>query len=94
MFGELITSTYGQRTGIPTKPDPTVVLNCIKALGFSKEQCLYIGDSDVDMETAKRAGILGIGVLWGFRTKKELLEAGAKGLAATPEELERIILSK
>ncbi len=93
MFGELITCTYGQRPGIPTKPDPTSVLNCMKALGFSREHCLYMGDSNVDMETAQRAGIMGIGVLWGFRTKEELVEAGAKGLAATPEALERMILS-
>ncbi|PHV71679.1 phosphoglycolate phosphatase [Sporanaerobium hydrogeniformans] len=92
VFGDLIACTYGQRQGIPTKPDPTGVLDCIEYLKIPKNQCVYIGDSNVDIETAARAELPSIGVLWGFRTKKELLEAGAKALVASPKELERHIL--
>ena len=51
------------------------------------EECLYTGDSDVDMMTGKRAGVLTVGALWGFRTKEELIANGADKLAASPLEI-------
>ncbi|WP_312641902.1 HAD family hydrolase [Hydrogenoanaerobacterium sp.] len=68
---------FGQRDGIPHKPDPTCVNMVIEQSGFSKDETLYFGDSDVDMLVAKNADVRGIGVLWGYRTKEELEKAGA-----------------
>lgn len=64
----------GQREGIPVKPDPAALYGIIKELGVDKEDCLFVGDSDVDMKTANNAGIKKIGVLWGFRDRQVLEE--------------------
>lgn len=84
---------FGQREGIPRKPDHQALLMIISELGYDKADCLLVGDSDVDILTAKNAGIDAVGVLWGFRTKDELLESGAKHLAENPDELLRLINS-
>lgn len=77
LFGDSIEVAYGQRDGIATKPDPSTVLEVIERFGVTKEECIYIGDTNVDIFTGKNAGVKTIGVLWGFRTKEELTEAGA-----------------
>jgi phosphoglycolate phosphatase len=63
---------YGQREGIPIKPDPTVVNDILTLTGITCTDALYVGDSGVDMETAHRAQVESIGVTWGFRTEEEL----------------------
>ena len=68
---------FGQREGVPTKPDPTALYGIIKELGVSKEDCVFVGDSDVDMKTAANAGMKKIGVLWGFRGRGVLEEHNA-----------------
>ena len=81
----------GQREDIPRKPDAAPIEYALKAMGGTKEECIYVGDSEVDVLTAANAGVPCIGVTWGFRDEKVLLEAGAKHLAHTPDELyERI----
>lgn len=92
LFKEKISVTYGQREGIKTKPDPTTVLEVIEHFKRDKKECIYVGDSDVDMLTAKNAGIHSIGVLWGFRTEEELKEAGADFIAKDTNELLKYIL--
>lgn len=77
----------GSRTDIPRKPDPTGAYICIKELGIKRENILYIGDSGVDMQTAINACLTSVGVTWGFRTKKELLENGAVHIIDKPSEL-------
>lgn len=72
---------------IPKKPDPAGATHIVRELNTSPEKCLYFGDTDVDMWTAKKAGMTAVGVLWGFREKKELLEAGADYLIQHPAEL-------
>lgn len=67
----------GQRDGIPHKPDPMVIRQILTSYGVDKEEALYIGDSDVDMQTAQNAEVKGLGASWGFRTEDELLENGA-----------------
>lgn len=67
--------------GIRRKPHPDMVEETIRALGSVKERCCYIGDSEVDVLTAKNAGIDCISVTWGFRTREELTESGAVTLA-------------
>ena len=69
------------------KPAPDSVWSAMKTLGASTEECVYIGDSDVDVFTAKNAGIPCIAVTWGFRSVAQLKEAGATVFAATVEEL-------
>lgn len=77
----------GQREGVKRKPDPAGVFETMKELGVNKEECLYIGDSDVDMETAIRAEVTSVGVSWGFRSREVLKEAGADYIIDTPKEL-------
>lgn len=77
----------GQREGVPRKPDPAGALEAARVLGLPPERVLYVGDSDVDMRTARNAGMFAAGVLWGFRGADELRDAGAQALIARPEEL-------
>lgn len=78
---------YGERDGIPKKPDPTSLFEAARYLGLAPESIIYMGDSGVDMICGKRAGMLTAGALWGFRDKEELVECGAKILLETPMEL-------
>lgn len=87
-----INFVVGQREGVPTKPNPIGIYELLQMYDVPKEKCIYMGDSDIDMQTAKNAGVTSIGVLWGFRTKQELLEAGAQHLAETPEQLLEMIM--
>lgn len=91
-FGNFIDYTLGQREGVPTKPDPQSVLEMMAHFKALPEECLYIGDSNVDVQTAKAAKVDSVGVLWGFRSKEELEQAGAKYLVADTKALETILL--
>jgi phosphoglycolate phosphatase len=86
-FFEGIDFILGQQDSIPKKPDPAGVNIILKELKLSKEDCIYLGDSGVDMQTAKAAGMTAVGVLWGFREKEELLENGADYLIEKPQDL-------
>ena len=88
IFGEGIFSyVQGQMDGIPKKPDPTGVWKLQEKMKVSKEDCLYVGDSEVDIRTGHAAGLETVGVLWGFRSKKALEDAGAENLITHPREL-------
>ena len=87
IFPNLFDEVTGQKEGVPTKPNPTVVFNTMKELGVSPEECIFVGDSSVDMQTAKNSGAFALGVLWGFRKADELLENGADKLISSPLEL-------
>lgn len=76
-----------EANGVPKKPDPTMVLQTLKALGVSPERAVYVGDSDVDLQTAKNAGLPCISVTWGFRDRDFLLTQGASVLIDHPREL-------
>ena len=65
-------AVFGQREGVNTKPDPTVVYDILRIAQVSKNDTLYVGDSAVDMQTAANAGITACGVTWGFRPRTEL----------------------
>lgn len=80
-------SAWGQRPDFERKPCPDAVLAMIKELGFDKSECLYIGDSDVDVQTAKNAEIEFCGVSWGFRPESELYSAGATFIAQTADDI-------
>ena len=77
----------GQLPGVPRKPDPAAALAIAEKIGVAPENVLYVGDTSVDMECATRAGMRAVGVLWGFRTRTELLGSGASVLIQKPEEL-------
>jgi len=79
---------------VPTKPAPEGTRALMEHLGVdpASGDVLYVGDSNVDVATAHNAGLPCCGVLWGFRTREELTEAGAEFLAANAAELEQVIL--
>lgn len=81
----------GQRKGIEKKPDPAGVFHIMESLQVTKEECLYIGDSEVDVETARRAGVTSIGVSWGFRGREVLQNVGADYIIDKPCELLKIV---
>ncbi len=93
-FGSQIDYTLGQREGIPTKPNPHSVLEIMEHFNVSPKACLYVGDSNVDIQTAKAAKLTSIGVLWGFRDEEELKEEGADYLVRDAKELETCIMSQ
>ncbi len=84
---EMFMSVIGDCQGLPRKPDPKKVLLIADKMGVKPEEVAYFGDTSVDMDTANNAGMLAIGVTWGFRPKEELVEHGAKILIDSPMEL-------
>lgn len=91
-FGtELFDWVQGQKEGVPRKPNPQAACFIAEQLGVSSEECVYIGDSDVDMQTGNAAGMKTVGVTWGFRSKEVLLEHGAHCTIDNAEELIAIV---
>lgn len=90
-FGSLADYAVGEREGIARKPAPDMVYAALDALGVSPSEAVYVGDSEVDVHTAKAAGTKLLAVSWGFRTKEQLIEAGAETIAdSVGEMLERL----
>lgn len=83
----------GQQEQVARKPDPEAVYAILDRFGVTKEECLYIGDSEVDIKTGHNAGVTTVGVTWGFRTREQLEEAGALNLINKAEELLNFIIS-
>lgn len=81
----------GQRDNMPTKPDPAGAHLAMSELGVTPDECIFMGDSGVDILTAKNSGAYPVGVLWGFRKKDELVENGANIVISTPSELLKVI---
>ena len=77
----------GAQPDVPRKPDPAAALYIAAALGHSPEECLYLGDTDTDMQTATRAGMYALGATWGFRSGDELRQSGARDLLDAPLDL-------
>ena len=93
-FGEgFFAAVWGQRDGAAKKPAPDGVLAILNELKAAPEEALLIGDSNVDIQTAKTAGVASAGVSWGFRGRQELAEAGADFIADDAGQLETYILS-
>lgn len=82
----------GGLPGVPLKPDPAPVRKLLERMGADRENTLFVGDSNVDIQTAKNSGLASCGVLWGFRGRQELEGEGADYIAAEPEELLNVIL--
>ena len=86
-FSEYVDVAIGERDGIKRKPAPDTVEQALRELDSTKEESVYIGDSEVDLQTAKNAGIPCIAVLWGFRDRAFLEEKGATLFAERPEDI-------
>jgi phosphoglycolate phosphatase len=81
----------GEREGVPRKPDPTAALEIASRLGVAPDRIAFVGDTEVDVHTALNAGMYSIGVLWGFRPREEIAEAGAHAIISAPRELLRLL---
>ncbi len=92
-FEGLFDYAIGERpgSGMKRKPAPDAVYEVMKQLGFQKDQAIYIGDSEVDLQTAENAGLSCIAVTYGFRDKELLLSHGATTFADRPEEILTIL---
>jgi phosphoglycolate phosphatase len=77
----------GQRENVPIKPDPKIVFDIIQDTNIKPEEVLYVGDSDVDLQTAFNAKVDAVGVTWGFRTKSDLSNYQSLGLIDSADEL-------
>lgn len=88
-FGEfnIVASGENEKAGIPKKPSPEMVFAALKELGSDADHAVYIGDSDVDIMTARNSGMPCISVSWGFRTREQLVFSGAKKIIDDPTEL-------
>lgn len=91
-FGNLIDIVVGQSDSIPQKPSPESIFEVVKYFGRNIEDCIYVGDSEVDIQTAKNAGIPCISALWGYRSKEILEKAGAKIIIKNPEEILELLV--
>ena len=92
LFGKDVFSVIrGKREGTPVKPAPDIVYSIAAELGCDLKNAVYIGDSDVDVQTAHNAGLECIGCAWGFRGEEELSRAGADYIARKPQEIADII---
>lgn len=89
-FGEQIKVAIGERPDIHKKPAPDTVIEALRQLDMPSSTAVYIGDSDVDIDTARNCGMPCISVLWGFRDRDFLIEHGATTLVKSPEEISAI----
>lgn len=87
-FSGIFDDAAGGMDGVPLKPDPTAARGILKRLGISESETAWIGDTSTDIQTGKNLGaVLSIGVLWGFRLRDELAEAGADLIVSHPDEI-------
>ena len=92
IFGkDYFDTVCGVIDGMPTKPNPYTALKIAENLGAQPDECLFLGDTNVDIFTAKNAGMTSVGVLWGFRTRTELVQAGADYIAENPHVILQLI---
>ena len=90
-FPSVFDFVSGQIAGTPLKPDPTLLLSALEKVGAAVDESVYVGDSEVDAETGKRAGVRTLVVSYGFRSPEELVDAGIKADAADVGELSSLL---
>ena len=93
-FGQRVEAAIGESQGVARKPAPDTVFRALAELGQVPEGAVYVGDSDVDILTAKNAGLPCIAVSWGFRSRAFLEASGARIIADTMQELEQLLLGR
>ena len=86
-FAALVSLSEGEREGVRRKPCPDMLVSAAQRLNVELNRCLYVGDSEVDIDTASNAGIDCLCVSWGFRSREELLRAGAVNIIDSPDQL-------
>ena len=91
-FPGLMDVVIGESPAVKRKPSPDTVLAAASQMGLMASDCVYIGDTEVDLETARNAGMDCIPVSWGFRTEEQLRAAGAEEIIRSPEELKKKLL--
>ncbi|MCD7828003.1 MAG: HAD family hydrolase [Clostridiales bacterium] len=91
IFGDVFTCVIGDDGKTPLKPAPDNVFRALNAVGADRETALYVGDSEVDMITARNSGLDSIGVLWGFRDEETLKNNGAKYIVSSPSDIKKLI---
>ena len=91
-FDDAFDLALGERAGIRKKPYSDSIEETLKTLGFEKQDAVYVGDSEVDVETAKNARMDCICVDWGFRTREQLQQAGASVIVSSMQDLRRALL--
>ena len=92
LFNDLFDACLGEQQGIKRKPAPDMTLKILNELQVSREDAVYIGDSEIDLETARNSGLDCIGVAWGFRGTEFLKSHGAEFVAETTEDIKKRIL--
>lgn len=91
LYPSLLDAVHGQLPGVPRKPDPAALLSLAQELDQNPDSILYVGDSGLDMDAGRSAGMDTCGALWGFRGREELMDHGAMFLAEDAAELKEII---
>ena len=91
-FPGLMDVVIGESPAVKRKPSPDTVLAAASQMGLMASDCVYIGDTEVDLKTARNAGMDCIPVSWGFRTEEQLRAAGAEEIIRSPEELKKKLL--
>lgn len=91
LFPNYFEAVVGFTTDALKKPNPNKAIEISKSMGLKIEDMIFIGDSDIDMETATNANIYAVGVLWGYRSKEDLLASGAKYILTHPSDLIAIL---
>ena len=91
-FGDRLDYAIGPSDGVRCKPYPDMAEEALKALGVEKKDAVFVGDSEVDVQTGLNAGLDVIAVSWGFRSREVVIEAGASKIADNASELEKLIL--
>ena len=93
MFGENIDLVVGSVDNRPNKPAPDGAFYAIETLDSKKENTIFVGDADTDILTAKNAGLVSVGVLWGFRDREIIENEGAEYIVETVKDLEKLLIS-
>lgn len=86
-------AVIGNREGVPVKPDPATAFMALKELGVTADEAVFVGDGDTDVQTALNAGMRCVSVLWGYRTREQLIQAGATQFAENFAQLKEILLN-
>lgn len=93
MDKNIFSAIIGQRDGVPTKPEPHMPFLAMTEMEVNPDECLFVGDSNTDIETGLNCGNTPVGVLWGFRDREELVNAGARYIVSSPGQIADIIRS-
>ena len=90
-FSDVVDVAVGDSEDTENKPAPDMVYKAVRKLGSAQDDCIYVGDTDVDLKTAANAGLPCVSVSWGFRSREELEGYGASMIADTPSDIKRFV---